>query len=103
MLRSRESRAVGAHLDLESGRPWLHGEEGVGRPRSEVRTWKPMSRRDGWLRKGIREVREASSSHLVQQSTGETGNRASRTKGRGERGGAGCSGDGVLPEKGRNK
>ena len=50
-----------------------------------------MSRKDEWLREGIREVREASSSHLVQQSTGGIGSRASCTKGRGERGGVGLS------------
>lgn len=82
---------MGAHLDLESGQPRLHGEEGVDGHRSEVRTWKPMSRKDEWLREGIREVREASSSHLVQQSTGGIGSRASCTKGRGERGGVGLS------------
>ena len=103
MLRSKESRAVGARLDLESGQPQLHGEEGVDGPRSEVRTWKPMSRKDEWLREGIREVREASSSHLVQQSTGGIGSRASCTKSRGERSGANWSGGGVLPEKGRSK
>lgn len=103
MLRSRQSGAVGAHLDPKSGQPRIHGEAGVDGPRSEVRTWKPMSKKDGRLREGIREVREASSSHLVQQSTGGIGGRASCTKGRGQRGGAGWSGGGVLPEKGRSK